>query len=563
MEQAPPERLVANRYLLQSPVRRGRSGVVWHATDLVTGGAVAVEEIEPPAEPEAERSARWSRIVQGARVAAVIDHPGAITLHDVLLDGDRLYVVTELLEALTLDELLERHGRLPPRRVAGIGLDVLDVLEAVHRAGFAHLDLQPASVLVTTDGVTRLAGVGLAAVASPGQPMPLPAPEQARGESAGPPADLWALGATMYMAVEGESPFGNGLAMVAPQAVLDEEPLPCQHAGPLAPVVEALLARTPELRPTAADLRRRLHGVTEGGTSAGAGMPATISTPPPLARTAAGHEATAVLSPVTTALGLGGGAARADAAAGRAARAGGRGRRLPGWREAVGWLLDPRRRGLLIGVTSVLLALLSFALIVAVIGNPTGSGTRRQAQGGAAAPAPTTSATTSTSTSTTVPPSTAPPLPAGWTVFADEHVAYRIAYPATWEVVRQGDHMTEFHDRSLPTFLRVEWRDGPAGDPVAAERQSSQQHAGYHQGSYQQVRVEPTIFQGRPGAVLEFTYLGDEQQPFRALELGGDTPPGQGGTGRWVAISVFARDADWGVAQAILQTALGSFVPPQ
>jgi hypothetical protein len=110
--------------------------------------------------------------------------------------------------------------------------------------------------------------------------------------------------------------------------------------------------------------------------------------------------------------------------------------------------------------------------------------------------------------------------------------------------------------------MRVQWQDGPAGDPVAAEQQSSQRHAGLHQGSYQQVRVEQTIFQGRPAAMLEFTFLGDGQEPFRALELGGDTPPGQGGPGRWVAIGVFAREADWGVAQAILQTALGSFVPP-
>ncbi|HZD02176.1 MAG TPA: protein kinase, partial [Actinomycetes bacterium] len=186
MRQASPERLVADRYVLHAAQRRGRAGVVWRATDLAAGGAVAVEEIESPAEPEAERAARWSRIVQGARTAASIDHPGALTLHDVLLDWDRLYVVTELVEALTLDELLERHGRLPPRRVARIGLDVLDVLEAVHRAGLAHLDLQPASVLLTTDGAAHVAGLGLAAVAPLARPMPVPAPEQVRGEPVGP-----------------------------------------------------------------------------------------------------------------------------------------------------------------------------------------------------------------------------------------------------------------------------------------------------------------------------------------------------------------------------------------
>lgn len=525
MEQASPERLVANRYVLQATLRRGRAGIVWRATDLVTGGVVAVEEIEPPAESEAERAARWSRIVHGARAAAGIDHPGALRLHDVLLDGDRLYVVTELLRALPLDELLERHDRLPPRRVARIGLDVLGVLEAVHRAGFAHLDLQPASVLVTPDGAARLAGLGLAAVAPPARPIAVPAPEQARGEPAGAAADLWALGATMYTAVEGQPPFGEQARIVPADAVLYQEPRPCEHAGPLTPVLAALLTRTPDMRPSAASVRRQLEDL---------------------------DESTALLTPVPAA-----------GVAGQAARARGRAAWLPAWLpawgEAVGWLLDPRRRGVLVAAVSVLLALLSFVVIVAVIGNPTGSVAEQRARDRAVATTPSTS--TSTSTSTTTPPTTAAALPAGWTVFTDERIGYRIAYPASWEVVQQDDHTTEFHDRSLPTFLRVQWQDGPAGDPVAAEQQSSQLHAGLHEGSYQQVRVEPTDLQGRPGAVLEFTYLGDDQQPFHAIELGANTP-GQSGPGRWLAISVFSHETDWGVAQAILQTALGSFAPP-
>ncbi len=558
MEQRSPERLIADRYALHATQRRGRAGVVWHATDLVAGGPVAVEEIEPPAEPEAERAERWSRIVEGARTAALIDHPGALRLHDVLLDGERLYVVTELVEALSLDELLERHGRLPPRRVARIGLDVLDVLEAVHRAGFAHLDLQPASVLVTTGGAARVAGIGLAAVAPPVRPMPVSAPEQLRGDPAGPPADLWALGAVMRTAVEGEPPFGEGPPPAA-GAVPYDQPRPCRHAGPLAPLVEALLARTPGLRPPAAEVRQQLQEVSD--SLAGASSAALESTPPLLARAPGGQAATALLAPVAAATSAVGRAARGGATAGAAAHARSGPGRLPGWRQAVDWLLDPRRRGRLVGAISVLLALLSFVAIVMMIGNPAGSGVQRQAQVATTMPATSTSVATTTSTATTTPPTTAAAPPAGWTVFADASVGYRIAYPASWEVVQQSDHQTEFHDPSLPTFLRVEWRDQPAGDPVAAEQQSSQQHAILHEDSYQQVRVEPTVLQGRPGAVLEFTYL-DEDQPYRAMELGGDTAPGPSGPGRWLAISVFAREADWGVAQSILQTALASFAPP-
>src|SRR6266540_1742 len=292
MSQAARERLIADRYAMESILRQGRAGVVWRATDVVDGTAVAVEEIEPEAESEAERDQRWPWIVQAAQVAATLEHPGVVRLLDVLLDGERYFVVTELAEGLALSELLDRHGRLPWQRVARIGLEVLDVLEAAHRAGFAHLDLQPAHVLVAADGVVRLAGFGLAAVLPASRPAPVPAPEQLRGEPAGPPADLWALGATMYEAAEGCSPFAAG-----PASILYERPRPPEHAGALAPLIESLLDETPERRPPAAEARERLRDLAEGGTQAGgAGGPggpegqggpggASTSTPPLIAAT--------------------------------------------------------------------------------------------------------------------------------------------------------------------------------------------------------------------------------------------------------------------------------------
>src|SRR6266508_1878588 len=217
MSQAARERLIADRYAMDSILRQGRAGVVWRATDVVDGTAVAVEEIEPEAESEAERDQRWPWIVQAAQVAATLEHPGVVRLLDVLLDGERYFVVTELAEGLALSELLDRHGRLPWQRVARIGLEVLDVLEAAHRAGFAHLDLQPAHVLVAADGVVRLAGFGLAAVLPASRPAAVPA------------------------------------------SILYERPRPPEHAGALAPLIESLLDETPERRPPAAEARERLR----------------------------------------------------------------------------------------------------------------------------------------------------------------------------------------------------------------------------------------------------------------------------------------------------------------
>ncbi len=129
-----------------------------------------------------------------ARVAAALDHPGLVRLDDVVVQDGVVYVATELVDALTLDELIARHGPLPVRRVAQLGLELLDALEAAHAAGLAHLDLRPAYVLVAADGRARLAGIGLATLrtapgAEPGHHrVPRPRAGQRRpGRPAGRP----------------------------------------------------------------------------------------------------------------------------------------------------------------------------------------------------------------------------------------------------------------------------------------------------------------------------------------------------------------------------------------
>ena len=629
MSERAPQRLIANRYAIDTILRQGRVGVVWRAADTVDGAAVAVEEIEPPVESETERNARWSRVVQAARQAADLRHPGAVKLLDVLLDGEHYFVIRELVDAQTLSDLIDQHGQLPVRRVARIGLEVLDVLGAAHASGFAHLDLQPGHVLVAPDGGVRVGGFVVSAVLAPTRQPPVPAPEQLRGEPAGAPADLWALGAIMYEAVEGRSPFEDGGA-----EILYAGPRPTAHAGELGSLIEALLDRVPERRPREAEVRERLrevavpnaapnagppaagalaaaNGAPERGSNGrplpmvlpgvsvpgaglpgagvpGAGLPGmagmgvpgvgvpgvtSTSTPPMMARVqppdGPGEAPTNVIASGPLLHGRAGtvapvGFVARAGAVGRAARAGARARfGADSWRDGIDWMLDPNRRGLMVGVASVMLALLSFALIVTLIGNPTGSDAQTSA---ALTPsptaAPTTAAPTTTAATTTLPPTSAPQLPAGWTAYTDERSGYQIAYPASWEVDQRGDRGTEFDDSSVPTMMRVEAESPPAPDPMAALTQSSQERSQRHEDGYQQTRLEPISFQGRPGALLEYTFTGRDEQPFHAIEIGINTPPGPNGPGYWVTISVQSRESDWGVAQSILTTAVNSFVPP-
>ena len=265
--------MVADRYLLQAQLGRGGMGVVWRAHDTVLGRAVAVKEVELPATlPETERRAAEARVMWGARAAARLNHPGAVTVYDVVHDQGHTFVVMELVGAPTLAELVGAGGPLPPGRVAEIGGQLAGVLEAAHAAGIVHRDVKPGNVMVPEDGGVKLADFGVASLQGDpqltvtglvlGSPAYL-APEQASGQPSGPPADFWALGATLFYAVEGEPPFDTGALVPTLAAVVNEDPRPLRRAGQLAPVIKALLAKDPAARPSAPKLRDWLGALVD------------------------------------------------------------------------------------------------------------------------------------------------------------------------------------------------------------------------------------------------------------------------------------------------------------
>jgi eukaryotic-like serine/threonine-protein kinase len=260
-----PGRIVADRYALERPVGRGGMGVVWHARDVVLGREVAVKEVVlPPTLPDSERRAAQARVMREARAAARLNHPSAVTVYDVVQDQGGTFIVMELVGAPTLAELVRAEGPLPPERVAEIGAQVASALEAAHRAGIVHRDVTPGNVMVPEHGTAKLADFGVASLqgdprlTSAGLAIGSPAymaPEQAKGEPTGPPTDYWGLGATMFYAVEGQAPFDQGSSIATMTAVVNEDPRPMRRAGPLAPLLRALLAKDPARRPPATALR--------------------------------------------------------------------------------------------------------------------------------------------------------------------------------------------------------------------------------------------------------------------------------------------------------------------
>jgi serine/threonine protein kinase len=267
---------VGNRYELLSRLGEGGMGTVWRAHDELLGRDVAIKEVLlPPELGEAERGERYARTIREARSAARLSHPGVVTVHDVVEHEGRPWIVMELISAPSLQSMIDTEGPLPPKRVAEIGRQILAALQAAHAVGIVHRDVKPSNVLVaaadravvtdfgiaTLEGDATLTGTGVLI----GSPAYI-APERARGEHASPAADLWSLGATLYGAVEGRSPFERSGPVSTLAAIMAEEATPAPNAGPLAPVLAGLLRRNPADRMTAAEADRLLAQAAEGRT---------------------------------------------------------------------------------------------------------------------------------------------------------------------------------------------------------------------------------------------------------------------------------------------------------
>jgi eukaryotic-like serine/threonine-protein kinase len=252
-------------------------GVVWRAQDAVLGREVAVKEVVfPPTMPEEERRPAQARVMREARAAARLNHPGVVTLYDVVQDRGGTFIVMELVNAPTLADLVRADGPLPVERVAEIGAQIASALEAAHQAGIVHRDVKPGNVMVPPKGMAKLADFGIASLqgdpqlTSTGLVIGSPAymaPEQARGEESGPPVDFWALGATMFYAVEGEPPFDRGTSIATLAAVVNDPPRTPRRAGQLSSLITALLAKDPGSRPSGPELRAELSRLAAGPPS--------------------------------------------------------------------------------------------------------------------------------------------------------------------------------------------------------------------------------------------------------------------------------------------------------
>src|SRR5215472_9776937 len=145
-------RVVAGRYRLIEPIGRGAMGVVWRATDQLLDRDVAVKEVRlNPALGDVERDNAYKRTMREARTAARLSHRGVVTVFDVAEEDGRPWIIMELVQSRSLDQVLSSDGPLPTRRACRVGQQLLAALAAAHAAGVLHRDVKPSNVLIADD----------------------------------------------------------------------------------------------------------------------------------------------------------------------------------------------------------------------------------------------------------------------------------------------------------------------------------------------------------------------------------------------------------------------------
>ncbi|MEV7670723.1 serine/threonine-protein kinase [Streptomyces sp. NPDC088752] len=278
-------RPIGSKYLLEEPLGRGATGTVWRARQRETAGAEAAVAGQPGEtvaikvlkEELANDPDIVMRFLRERSVLLRLTHPNIVRTRDLVVEGDVLALVMDLVEGPDLHRYIRESGPLTPVAAALLTAQIADALAASHADGVVHRDLKPANVLLaeqngrmhpmlTDFGIARLAdSPGLTRTHEfVGTPAYV-APESAEGRPQTSAVDIYGAGILLYELVTGRPPFAGGTALEVLHRHLSEEPRrPSTVPGPLWTVIERCLSKDPDRRPSAVNLARGLRAVAAG-----------------------------------------------------------------------------------------------------------------------------------------------------------------------------------------------------------------------------------------------------------------------------------------------------------
>jgi eukaryotic-like serine/threonine-protein kinase len=272
------------RYRLDAEAGRGGYATVYRAHDLELGRDVAVKVFAAAAADAADSP----RIASETRLLAAVAHPSLVTLYDARLAHEPAYLVMEFIDGPTLSAMLT-SGPLRPSHAAALAVELAEALHVIHERGIVHRDIKPSNVLLRPPALpsgsprATLADFGIAAlvdsarVTATGTLVGTAAylsPEQARGQRAGTPTDVYALGLVLLEALSGRRAFAQATPHEALAARLVSSPeIPADLPPDWRAVLSAMTALDPAHRPDAhavvraAERLRALPDATPGAAT--------------------------------------------------------------------------------------------------------------------------------------------------------------------------------------------------------------------------------------------------------------------------------------------------------
>ncbi len=269
-------------YQIQERIGEGGMGVVYKARQVSMDRTVALKVLS---EKYSSNSEFIDRFIREARSAGRLNHPNVIHVHDVSKAGGRYFFSMEFIDGPTVKKLLREKGRLPYRQSLEIITQAAKALEFAHENGIIHRDIKPDNIMLTSEGIVKIADLGIAKSFEEGTISPegsgqrkvlgtphYMAPEQALGKSIDRRADIYSLGASFYHMLTGKTPFKGSTITELLKAHVHEKLEPIQVLNsdvpePVCFVVERMMAKSPEKRYDS--MTRLLEDLTKAGQDRG------------------------------------------------------------------------------------------------------------------------------------------------------------------------------------------------------------------------------------------------------------------------------------------------------